>query len=672
MVYLEIKEGLLKGTCISFSGKLTIGRNMSNQLYLNDGSVSRHHAEIWFKETYYALVDIGSANGSLVNGEQLHRLVPRPLYEGDAIVIGESCIIFHAQGEQPPGADRQPQSNEETADLLALRRSSTLSVVMTQEESSRPVNLTLDASRIFKFDTTNKSPEKLIATIKRLQAMVDITIDLGTILDPERLAQRIMSVIFDIFPSADRSFIMSFDKKYGELRPVAARHRIAREFGNDVFQVSKTILNTVVREHQSILLSDAQSDHRFAEHQSIVDFSIRSLMCAPFIYKDELLGVIGVDTMSRQHAFSADDLTMLTGIASQSAISIKNAELYAEIENETEIRTQLSRYLPHDVVDGIIHGTIPLRLGGETKWGTVLFCDIVGFTSLAENLSALDVVDKLNRYFSLVTEIVTASKGTLHKFGGDMIMAFWNVMVPDDNACYNAVKCSLEMQNAVFIFDIQLEFERQRPIYLGIGCNTGEFAGGNIGGANRMEYTVIGDNVNLAQRIESLASRWQILVAEETWRSVRDKCASVKLSPIQVKGKTEPITVYSIRGLQRADGSHLLTLPLIIMTPEGSICGSGLAVHYSPSNDSKELHIITMATIPPWNTLIVQFDLPELASALHLTGTIHAAYRKNCEGHCTYSHIILTDLSGDSNAFEFLTAGTCIESRKNWGDMKRH
>jgi class 3 adenylate cyclase len=342
------------------------------------------------------------------------------------------------------------------------------------------------------------------------------------------------------------------------------------------------------------------------------------------------------------------------------------------VENETQIRTQLSRYLSHDVVDGILHGTISLSLGGEKKWGTVLFCDIVGFTSLAENLSALDVVEKLNRYFSLITEIITRHRGTLHKFGGDMVMAFWNVMVPDDLACQNAVRCSLEMQNAIFGFDIQLEHERQRPVYLGIGCNTGEFAGGNIGSADRMEYTVIGDNVNLAQRIESLASRWQVLIAEETYKSVRSECSAIRLLPVLVKGKVQPITVYSIRGILQADNSMLLTIPLVIMTPEGTISGSGLAVRCQSTNGLQELHIVSFAMIPSWNRLLLQFDLPELTTAPRVSGAIQAAYRGTYEGNAAFSHIILTELTGDKDALSLLRSCECTESRKSWADMKRH
>ncbi len=675
MAYLEITAGPLKGNRFTISGKTTIGRNLANHLHLDDASVSRRHAEIWPKENYYVLVDVGSANGTFVNGEPLHRFVPRPLYEKDKITLGGSEFIFHAEGANPPGTDKKkPSFGGTKSDKCDLKAASPLSVVMTHEGPQPLVNATLDASRALLFDPSNETPERLLHTIKRLQAMVQVAIDLGTLLKPGELAERIMQSIFDVFPHADRAFIMTQDKKSGELIPLSARGRApGQEGATDVFPVSHTILHTVVSERRSILLSDALSDARFADQRSIVDLSIRSLMCAPFICKEELLGVIGVDTTSRHHAFSADDLAMLTGIASQAAIALKNSELFCAVETETQIRTHLSRYLSRDVVEGVIDGTIPLRLGGEKKYGTILFCDIVGFTGIAEKLPALDVVEKLNRYYSLVADIITRNRGTLHKFAGDMVMAFWNVMVPDKKACYNSVRCSLEMQNLVFLFDIQLMYEGQQPLHLGIGCNTGEFAGGNIGGAERMEYTVIGDNVNLAQRIESLASRWQVLISGSTFESIKNLCSAVRLPPVLVKGRLQPITVYSIRGIFLDDNSTLLTIPLVIMTPEGENCGSGLAIRLLSEGASKQIHIVSAATVPLWTNLLIQFDLPELAVSPRLAGTIHAAYRTTTgDGKASYSNIILSELSGDTEAIALLKPGVCIESRKSWRDMKRH
>jgi len=677
MAYLELSEGPLAGKRFPISGVVTIGRNTTNILHLDDAAVSRQHAQIRQGDKCYTLTDLGSVNGSYVNGELLHRLVPRPLYDNDEIILGNSRILFRSEGEEPPCGEIGNDRQDKTVPIARRAGTTSLSVVMTHDESTPPINATIDASRELSIsaETDEKSPQRLLSTIKRLQAMAGIAVDLGTVLRPEALAERIMSGIFDIFPHADRAFIMSRDRRTGELVPLAARRRASLKGRKnpEEFPVSRTVLQMVTDKRQSILLSDVRNDSRLCEQRSVVDLSISSLMCAPFICKDELLGVIGVDTMSRQHAFSTDDLLMLTGIASQAAVAIKTTELYATLENETRIRTQLSRYLSRDVVEGVIDGTIPLRLGGEKKWGTILFCDIVGFTGLAENLPALDVVEKLNRYFSLITEIVTRNHGTLHKFGGDMVMAFWNVMVPDDCACRNAVSCGLEMQNAVFNFDIQLEYEGQRPIHLGIGCNTGGFAGGNIGGADRMEYTVIGDNVNLAQRIESLASRWQVLISEETYKNVKELCSAVRLPPVPVKGHSKPIVVYSVRSIERQDGSTLLTIPLFIMTPGGAISGSGLATSLVANGGGNgELHIFSIATIPPWTRLLVQFDLPELAVAPRISGTIKSADRITDQGNCACTHLVLVDLQGDPAALSLMQSGFCMESRKNWQEMRRH
>jgi hypothetical protein len=163
-----------------------------------------------------------------------------------------------------------------------------------------------------------------------------------------------------------------------------------------------------------------------------------------------------------------------------------------------------------------------------------------------------------------------------------------------------------------------------------------------------------------------------VLVSEETYATVKNYCSAVKLVPALVKGRVNPITVYSIRGILQHDNSLLLTIPLIIMTPEGGIAGSGLATMYHLSEGSHELHIDSVATIPPWSTLLLQFDLPELSVAPRLTGRILSTYRKSGEYTTPYTHIILTELTGDSAAFTLLRAGACIESRKDWGDMMRH
>jgi adenylate cyclase len=673
MAYLEIASGEQRGKTVRLlQAEVIIGRNADTHLCLPDTNVSRQHAAIRPKDNYYVIVDLGSANGTVVNKRTLHRFVPQPLYEGDEIQIGNTTMHFKAEGQDPLGAKKKAAAGTVTVGSIpkmAVRGG--LSMILTSETRIPSVNATMDASlsSLAVRDEEKSSPQGLLDALRRLQAMVKVSQDLGTLTKPEALLAKVMDSIFDMFPNADRAFIMLRDAASRELVPAMGRNRDT-ESPTREFPISRTIISTVVEKKQSILSSDAQKDGRFASRHSIVDLSIRSLMCAPFICQGELLGIISVDTMSSKHVFSADDLAMLTSIAGQAAIAIKNAELYTAVEKETQVRTQLSRYLSPDVVEGVIDGTIPLKLGGERKRGTVLFCDIVGFTAMAESLSALEVVELLNRYFRITTGIITKHQGTLHKFGGDMIMAFWNVLFADENAEANAVRASIEMQAAVWKFGCECAAAQQPPIFIGIGCNTGEFAGGNIGGEDRMEYTIIGDNVNLAQRIESLASRWQVFAAQQTFGPASADCIAVKMPPAVVKGKTLPIQVYSIRGIRIDTGDLLLTIPVILRREPSDAGVGGLLTGFRGEAGELLVCVPSDARFTAGDRIVCDLDCPELAAPAGLRVTVKG--REGQDADSPHNAIlVLCDGEGEE-VMAFLKPGVVVQSTKTWADMTRH
>jgi adenylate cyclase len=657
MAFVEIIAGKNRGAVTRLADEAIIGREIDKGISLHEPNVSRQHACVRRKDAYFVLVDLGSANGTSVNGKKLHPHVPQPLYESDVIAIGSSRIVFRAEGQDP------------SALIKAATRSGGISMSLTADRRPLSVSATIDASRSM-LDLAEREKSgggrALLDAIRRLQTMVRVSNDLGAQTKPDALFEKIMESIFDIFPNANRAFILLADKSSGDMVPRLGRSRTGAPGDGGDFAISHTIIKTVVEKKQSILSSDAQKDDRFAVQESIVKFSIRSLMCAPFICRDELLGIISVDTMSRSHTFTADDLSMLTSIAGQVAIAIKNADLFVAVEKESSLRSTLSRYLSKDVVDGVMDGTIPLHLGGEKKQGTVFFCDIVGFSAIAEKMSALDVVERLNRYFSITTDIITRNGGTLHKFGGDMIMAFWNVLLPDDNAQIHALRASVEMQIALWKFNGDLRVMGQQPLYLGIGCNTGEFAGGNIGGEERMEYTVIGDNVNLAQRVESLASRWQVFAAESTWRPAASSCCALRLPPAHVKGKNAEIQIYSVRGVAGDTGNVLLNVPVSIVNNDGA-AGKAMLVEFLPAENAVRC-AFPRGAVPPGGPVTLAFDLPELAHEIRLTaGTIRADTAAEGSG----AGAILDDLSGDE-ALAFFRPGSCLASDKTWDAMVRH
>ncbi len=674
MAYLEIVEGNNRGKTVRLTAEIVIGRNADNAVYLPDSSVSRQHAVVRQKENFFTIVDCGSSNGTFVNKRALHRHVPQPLYEGDEIVIGSARMLFRSEGMDPLATKKKVSAATVlVADNAKLPHSGGMTMIFTSETQAPKVSATMDASAsdILAMHANGKqNTSSLHDALRRLQAMVKVSQDLGALTKPESLLENIMSSIFDMFPHADRAFIMLRDSINGKLVPAMGSSRDKGKQSTEEFPVSRTIVNAVMENKQSILSSDAQKDDRFISQQSIVSLSIRSLMCAPFICKGEILGVINVDTMSSRHAFSSDDLAMLTGIAGQAAIAIKNAELYAAVEKETQTRTQLSRYLSPDVVEGVLDGTIPLKLGGERKNGTVLFCDIVGFTAISETLEATGVVDLLNKYFRITTAIITRHNGTLHKFGGDMIMAFWNVMVKDDDAQANAIRSSIEMQAAVWMFDCELASAEQLPVYVGIGCNTGEFAGGNVGGIDRMEYTVIGDNVNLAQRIEGLASRWQVFAAAQTYDPASHLCAAIRLPQTNVKGKSQAISVFSIRGILANTDEMMLAIPVIVQFNNEQNKIAGMLVRINLRDSVLSLCLDAASACDIGGRCLGEFDCPEIADRFSFEAVVSDIVQSQTGSlHC--KTVVLSSVKGQE-ALAFMRPGSLAESGKSWDDMERH
>jgi len=667
MAYIEFTCDSIDKDRQTFDQRCNIGRTPENDICIQESQVSRRHALIRLKDTYYVIEDLGSKNGVVVNDKKLEGFVPQPLYDGDRIVISDVTMIFFSEGKQPPIGHTRKGYLPSSRNIMGG-----LSVIIKPEESSVISGHTMIDASVGMFEIDKEaSVEGLRAAVKRFQAMVKIANVLGTITKSEELLEKIMLSIFDIFPQADRSFIMLSSGEDNEMIPVAGRRRDTGLQEEEGFEISRTILQRAIEKKQSILSSNALQDDRFIGGQSIADFSIRSLMYVPFIHKDEILGMITVDTTSGERAFTPDDLAMLTGIAAQAAVALKNVQLYKDIQRETQSRTQLSRYLSPDVVEGILAGTIPLRLGGEEKYGTVLFCDIVGFTSMSEKMTALQVIDRLNRYFMLVTDVVTRNNGTLHKFEGDLVMAFWNVMFEDTNAEFNAVRTGLGMQTAVWQFGRELEAEGQSPIHLGVGCNTGEFAGGNIGGNDRMEYTVIGDNINLGKRIESLSGRWQVFVAESTYTPIKEQTVAIGLPVAKVKGKEEPVKTYSIRGLQISDTALLLCIPVLLRDKNGDFSEKGIIVGSRNENGALRLNIYTTLLMQDDDALVLRFDLPEINTTFELAGQVTCAEDTSYNDTCLFSKVILTNITTKGEAISFFKSGFFIESNKSWEEMKR-
>ncbi|MBI5848310.1 MAG: adenylate/guanylate cyclase domain-containing protein [Nitrospirae bacterium] len=210
------------------------------------------------------------------------------------------------------------------------------------------------------------------------------------------------------------------------------------------------------------------------------------------------------------------------------------------------IKNTFSKYVSSQVAERILKEKDFLNLKGEKRVVTVLFADIRGFTPLAESLPPEKVLDILNRYFSKMVDIVFRYGGLLNKFIGDAIMVLYNAPLDQRYHELRAILTGIEMQKEIARINEERRQHGDIQVNMGIGINTGDAVAGNVGSELRLEYTVIGAGVNLAQRIESHTAKGQLLISESTYNAVKDHVEVVRLEPMQVKGISEPVQLYAV------------------------------------------------------------------------------------------------------------------------------
>ena len=234
----------------------------------------------------------------------------------------------------------------------------------------------------------------------------------------------------------------------------------------------------------------------------------------------------------------------------------QSLQVYLASEKERqEVRGAFSRYLSPVLVEQLANDPTMLRLGGEMRQVTVLFCDIRGFTRISEQLAPEELTQLLNRFLTPLTEVILNEQGTIDKYMGDCIMAFWNAPVNVPHHEYHACRAALQMLEALEHLNRSLQREAQEPgrtaqtLKMGIGVNSGSALAGNLGSEQRFDYSILGDSVNLAARLEGQSKTYgvEILISEDTFAKVPG-LASLELDLLQVVGKTEPVRIFTLVG----------------------------------------------------------------------------------------------------------------------------
>ncbi len=512
------------------SSTVNIGRADSNDLVLDHPSVSRHHARLTvLPGDLTLLIDLGSLNGIFVNGQQVqeHRLADQ-----DRIHIGMYELKFEVAAEHAFHVETGSGAAPELTQLTSAEVLST--ALRPQAESSVPPAQAIQ-DRLRGLEKENKLLKLLLGVGKTL----------SSVLTPQEIMQRVMELVFQM-ENVERGFVMLRDEKKG-FRPAVLLYkddRLRAEARGVV--LSRTLIERVNTERLPLLIHDVAADERFSSIESLRLSGVRSAMCAPLIYKDNVFGIFYVDCLSQPWAFSKEELSIFSVIAAEAAISFDNARSHEELSRGALERQALERFLSSAIVEKILASPDQVHLGGENQTATILFADIRGFTPLSENMEPQQVVELLNEFFTEMTDLIFENGGTLDKYLGDGIMAVFGAPLAKPDDALRAAKTAIDMQGGLARLNRDWEARGHPVLHMGIGVNTGAVTAGNIGSAKRMDYTVIGDAVNLASRLCANAAGGQVLISESTFRHLNGNLPAKKLDPIRVKGKETPVEIYEV------------------------------------------------------------------------------------------------------------------------------
>jgi class 3 adenylate cyclase len=222
------------------------------------------------------------------------------------------------------------------------------------------------------------------------------------------------------------------------------------------------------------------------------------------------------------------------------------SESYEKAKKEEKLRSRLSRYVGKNLVEKLIDSKEGAFPENERKEVAVLFADIRSFTTIAEGMNAHNIVSMLNEFFDSMVDIIFQNNGILDKFVGDQLMAVFGLVPSENNASYDAVKSAIEMQDATKALMKVRYSQKKQTFEIGIGVNTGMVIVGNVGSKSRMDFTVIGDSVNVSAKLQQMSKGCEIIIGEQTYHQIKDRFHVEKKGEASVKNKLNPVLCYSV------------------------------------------------------------------------------------------------------------------------------
>ncbi|WP_414551611.1 adenylate/guanylate cyclase domain-containing protein [Anabaena sp. CCY 0017] len=533
-ITLRIQQGETERTLTVNQDLFTIGRLPECDLYLPFGGVSRRHARlVKTVNGVWTIEDLGSKNGTQVNQNLISNT--QELHHGDMIWLGNASLevlftntVTHC-------------TNQETiAEYASKPRTIFHNVKQLQQqwiEADSPEG-----------ETSNKDQ-----TIARLKDLVDIAKNLCAAASIEEIFSQVQQVVFRYLDSIDRLALLIDVNGRGQLKLMnAATRDISQQkyLAGEGDWISRSICQKVFEEKIAIQTADAQEDERFSGEHSILVKGIRSAMAVPLWDENKVVGVLYADAhLSSSHWANEgeEELSFFSALANLVASSVQRWLLAEKLKTEEVIRHRLERYHSPAVVQHLISvGGLPDgRLPPAESEISVVFADLVGFTAISERLKPTAVAELLNNLFEEMLQEVFTYGGTLDKYIGDCIMAFFGAPEPQldhanrATAAAKGMLARLERLNASGFW--------QEPLQLRIAINSGKAVVGDVGSSQRVDYTALGAAINLAARMEAVCPPSECVITEATYFMLSESSDFKEMGHYRFKGIDRLVKIYQTK-----------------------------------------------------------------------------------------------------------------------------
>jgi len=483
LLCIQLDDGTTQSHSLP-AGTYVIGREPGCDVIVNSQGVSRRHARLTVAETSVEIEDLNSTSGTFLSGAQLSGRTQ--LQTPASLHLGHLPFTLSPSSPEPTSSSTSQKGNYEIGYSLNVKPA---------------------PGHFFAGGFAAQSQQ-------RLEMLYELPLQFAAESNLRRLYRLILDRLMALIPGAVRGAILLKESDSGKL---ALRASVPENLP----PISRSLILRAITERQGFIWEEKPCELQDMS-ASMIAIGIRTGMYAPLIWKDDVIGLLFVDNPSTPKAFSREDLQFLLSVANYAAAAVANQLLQSTIEHNNRtlehLLTNFSPKVRNRLLEKSRAGS--LQPGGEKSTVTVLLSDLRGFTKTSSSMDSALVVEMLNDYFQILGPEIFRHDGTIDKFIGDAILAVFGSPEPDEDHAAKALKAAVQMQHRMEAVNARRKAEGLAFCELGIGVYTGEVLHGFIGATDHLQYTVIGDTVNMASRYCDGAGAGEIILGPTTLHSL--------------------------------------------------------------------------------------------------------------------------------------------------------